>query len=82
MAVFEAEIVRLGVEQLQGFDLVLVLLDELAEAGDQRLGVFFGLLAEANLNQLILGDLVDDLLAGAAAALVDGVTEVGVIEGL
>ena len=54
--------VRSAVEDLNGFEFVLVLLDELLEVRDERLGFLQGMGVVACLEQLILRDLVDDLL--------------------
>ena len=46
---------------MQGLDLVFVIVDELAEVGQDGLGLFLRLFAVARRKKLILGHFVDDL---------------------
>ena len=74
LEVAEAETpgVRRPVEALEGIDLVLVVRDEPLERVDQRLRLLLRRLARSRLDQLVHGDVVDDLLQPTLDVLQEG----------
>src|SRR5205814_690878 len=69
------------VEDLDGYELVLVTLDEVLEALDERLRSLQGVGIVARLEKFDLRDLVDDLLV-APLQVQQQVSELRVVEGL
>ena len=51
-----------GIQNLEGLDLVFVIVDETFEAGEHRLGLFLGSSIEAGTDQRVGGLLIDHLL--------------------